>query len=131
MIFLSSDRARTMPVCVCDGWRVEREGLSSHGQGQCSLEVAVTSLICGVIAHVPKAGAVVNRRIKRSLEENQQMTEVCSAGREGPGQVPLQSGASAAGGTWRVLPLDGSWELAGEVKISWGCAAASHVRKGA
>lgn len=62
----------------------------------------MTSLICGVIAHVPKAGAVVSRRIKCSLEENQQMTEVCSAGREGPqcpGQVPLQTGASPAGGT--------------------------------
>lgn len=48
----------------------------------------MTSLICGVIAHVPKAGAVVSRRIKYSLEENQQMTEVCSAGREGGTAVP-------------------------------------------
>lgn len=61
----------------------------------------MTSLISGVIAHVPKAGAVVNRRTKCSLEQNQQMTEACSEGREGPqgpGQVPLQSRASPRSG---------------------------------
>lgn len=51
------------------------------------------------------------------------MTEACTVGREGPqgpGQVPLQSRASPVGGTWGVLPLAGSWEPAGEVKISPG-----------
>lgn len=71
MIFLSSDRARL--VRVCDGGRVGR-GAEQLQSEQCSLEVAVTSLSCRAIAHIPKAGAVVSRRIKCSLKEKQQMT---------------------------------------------------------
>lgn len=74
MIFLSSNRARARLVHVCDRERVSR-GAEQLQSEQCSLEAAVTSLSCRAIAHIPKAGAVVSRRIKCSLKEKQQMSD--------------------------------------------------------
>jgi len=122
---------------IAGGWE---EGLSSRHQGQCLLEVAVTSLIHGVIAHVPKAGAVVSRRTKCSLEEKQQMTEAVQGGRVlgtcwgGKNQPGLCSSTLREEGSVRVVVLHHVWApmhasevlslSRGDLERGWICRAA-------